>query len=110
MFYDVFTRLCAEKGVSESGAAQAVGLNRAAVQKWKKGATPTGAVINAFATYFGVSADVLLGLAPEGGHDILEDVDLAFYGDYRTLSEDDREAVRDFVRLMRERRAKKDRK
>ena len=41
-----------------------------------------------------------------GEHDILDDVDLAFYGEYKGLSEDDKETVRDMVRLMRERRSK----
>jgi len=42
--------------------------------------------------------------------DVLEDVDIAFYGDYKELDEDDKETVRDMVRIMRERRAKKQEK
>ena len=36
--------------------------------------------------------------------DILEQVDVAFYGDFKELDEAQKEAVRDMVRLMRERR------
>lgn len=36
--------------------------------------------------------------------DILDEVDVAFYGAYKELTEDDKETVRDMVRLMRERR------
>lgn len=43
-----------------------------------------------------------------GERDILDDVDLAFYGEYKELSEDDKETVRDMVRLMRERRKNKE--
>ncbi len=39
--------------------------------------------------------------------DILDDVDIAFYGEFKELTEDDKETVRDMVRVMRERRAKK---
>ncbi len=39
--------------------------------------------------------------------DVLDEVDVAFYGDYRELTDDDKETVRDMVRIMRERRAKK---
>lgn len=39
--------------------------------------------------------------------DVLDEVDVAFYGEYRELSEDDKETVRSMVRVMRERRAKK---
>lgn len=39
--------------------------------------------------------------------DVLDNVDLAFYGDYKELDEDDKETIRDMVRIMRERRAKR---
>ena len=37
----------------------------------------------------------------------LDQVDVAFYGDYKELDEKDKETVRDMVRIMRERRAVK---
>ena len=40
-------------------------------------------------------------------HDPLDDVDIAFYGDYKELSEDDNAVLRDMVAVMRARRAKK---
>ena len=61
MFYDVFLRLCASKSVSPSKAAEAVGLNRAAVAKWKNGATPSAVTAIKLADYFGVTTDYLLG-------------------------------------------------
>lgn len=42
--------------------------------------------------------------------DVLDNVDLAFYGDYKELDEDDKETVRDMVRVMRERRLRKQEK
>lgn len=39
--------------------------------------------------------------------DVLDEVDVAFYGDFKELSEDDKATVRDMVRIMRERRAKR---
>lgn len=39
--------------------------------------------------------------------DVLDEVDVAFYGEYKELSEDDKDTIRDMVRVMRERRAKK---
>jgi len=35
----------------------------------------------------------------------LDEVDVAFYGDFKELDDDEKETVRDMVRLMRERRA-----
>lgn len=60
MFYQVFVDLCHQKGISESKAAESVGLNRASVSKWKAGAIPNGATLSKLADYFGVSADYLL--------------------------------------------------
>lgn len=64
MFYDIYTDLCAQKGVSESKAAESVGLNRSAVAKWKKGSVPGGQTMQRLATYFDVPIDLLLGCPP----------------------------------------------
>ena len=121
MFFDIFYDLCKKKGVSCKKAAEDIGLSNSITTKWKKtGATPGGDTLNRIANYFGVSTDYLLGKeskkAPTaagerpGSHDVLDDVDIAFYGDYKELTEDDKETVRDMVRVMRERRAKKQEK
>ena len=39
--------------------------------------------------------------------DVLDEVDVAWYGDYKELDEDQKATVRDMIRVMRERRAKK---
>ena len=38
------------------------------------------------------------------GDDVLDQVDIAFYGDFKALTEDDRQTIRDMVALMRQRR------
>lgn len=117
MFYDRFRQLCENKGVSCNKAALEIGLSNATPTKWRKtGATPTGETLDRIAKYFGVSTDYLLGKETEkaptvsGERDILDDIDIAFYGEFRELTEDDKETVRDMVRVMRERRAKKQEK
>lgn len=116
MFYDRFKQLCERKGVSCNKAALEIGLSNATPTKWKKtGATPVGDTLDRIAVYFGVTTDYLLGKetekAPTNGdgrnHDILDDVDIAFYGDYKELSEDDKETLRAMARVMKERMAKK---
>ena len=114
MFYDRFRQLCGSKGVSCNKAALEIGLSNATPTKWRKtGATPTGETLDRIAKYFGVSTDYLLGNDAEstptvsGERDILDEIDVAFYGDYRELSEDDKATLRDMARVMRERRSKK---
>lgn len=65
MFFDVFSALCERKGVSRYKACTDIGLNRAAVAKWKAGATPNGATLAKLAEYFGVTTDFLLGFTSD---------------------------------------------
>ncbi len=64
------------------------------------------------AEYLGVSADLILTgeenkKAPteNGERDILDEVDIGFYQGFKELDEADKEVLRDMVRVMRERRA-----
>ena len=112
MFYDRFIELCKKKGVRPSAVAKEIGLSNAAPTYWKNGSIPKSSTIQAIADYFGVTAGYLLGdenirLVPlfEGAGGInLDDVDIAFYGGYKELSESDKEILRDMVRVMLERR------
>lgn len=109
MFYDIYCALCHKHGLTPSGAAAKIGFNRASVTMWKNtGKAPKQDLLIRIADFFGVSADYLLGKekAPTkiGGRDILDEIDVAFYGDYKELSEDDKETLRVMARIMRERR------
>lgn len=93
------------------------------IQKWESGVSePPLKVVHALADLFCVDINDLTGtdleataslasVAPiPSAPDILDEVDIAFYGEYRELSEDDKDTIRDMVRVMRERRAKKQEK
>ena len=61
MFFDVYSKLCKEKGLSPSAAAVKMGINKGTVSVWKnKGTTPQTAQLQKIASYFGVSVDYLL--------------------------------------------------
>ena len=53
-FYKHYLALCAEKKVSPSGAAKAIGLSNAAANGWKKGKVPSDVTLEKLANYFGV--------------------------------------------------------
>ena len=115
MFYDKFVRICKSRSISPSKAAIEAGLSKSTVTKWKTtpDAEPTGAAIKKISEYFGITIAELMGeendKAPTGNgeRDILDDVDVAFYGDFKELNEDEKETVRDMVRLMRQRKEKR---
>ena len=54
VFYKQYLALCAEKKVSPSGAAKAIGLSNAAASGWKKGKVPSDVTLEKLANYFGV--------------------------------------------------------
>lgn len=113
-FFDRFAELCKSSGETPNYVAKKIGVSSGSVTAWKNGTEPRSSTAAKIADYFGVSTDYLLGndqkeKAPaevSKRKDILDDVDVAFYGDYRELTEDDKETVRDMVRVMRERRSK----
>ena len=69
-----------QKGMSRPGLSAALGLPRQAVEKFETGRlTPNQEQQAKIAAYFGVSVGYLLGQS-DGGRDILDEVDVAFYG------------------------------
>ena len=101
--FDRIQSLCEEKGIRPGRLCNELGISRSVMTDLKMGRKKT---VNAetaqkIAGFFGVSVGYLLGQEYD---DSLEHVDVAFYGEYKALSEEDKETVRDMVRLMRERR------
>lgn len=111
MFFDKLQTLCDEKGIAMSALLDQVGMSRGNMARWKEGLTPKPATQIKLAEALGVDRSRLLEEQPKAAkpasHDILDDVDVAFYGDYKELSEDDKAVLRDMVKVMRARRAKK---
>ncbi len=100
--------LCEEKGIRPGRICDDLGISRSLMTDLKMGRkrTVNAETAQKIAGYFGVSVGYLLGREENKAlpGDILEDVDLAFYGEFKELDEDEKETVRDMVRLMRERR------
>ena len=109
--YNRIALLCKENGKSVTTMCRESGASRASLSDLKMGRNQSlsADTLSKIATYFCVSVDHLLGKEKtptgSGERDPIDDVDLAFYGEYKELTEDDKETVRDMVRIMRQRRA-----
>lgn len=60
-FYMRYCELCANKGMSASGVASAIGLSNAAANGWKKGKLPNDTTLAKLSAYFGVTVEYLKG-------------------------------------------------
>ena len=101
--YETIQTLCKEKGVRPGRMCDELGLSRGLMTDLKMGRKKT---VNAqtaqkIASYLGITVARLLG--QESG-DVLDEVDVAFYGEFKELTEEQRQTVRDMVRLMRARK------
>ena len=100
--------LCQKKGIRPGRLCDELGLSRGLMTDLKMGRKKTmnAETAQKIAGFFGVSVGYLLG---QEQSDVLDQVDVAFYGEFKELNEEEKETVRDMVRLMRERRAAKQR-
>ena len=99
--YETIESLCKKQNIRPGRLCDQLGISRSLMTDLKMGRKKT---INAqtaqkIAAHFGVSVGYLLG--EESEEDELDQVDLAFYGEYRELTQEQKDAVRQMVRLMR---------
>ena len=104
--YENIQQLCARKGIRPGRLCSDLGISRSLMTDLKMGRKKSVSADTAqkLAAYLGVSVSTLLGQEEASQTDILDQVDIAFYGDFKELNDEEKEAVRDMVRLMRQRR------
>lgn len=105
-----------EIGMTKAEFYKKSGISSASLSQWRTGKyKPSEKNLVKAAEVLGVSYSYLLNgveekeIAPTtaGKSDVLDEVDIAFYNHFKELDEDQQETVRDMVRVMRERRSKK---
>ena len=101
--YETIQTLCNEKGIRPGRMCDELGISRGLMTDLKMGRKKgvNAETAQKIAAYLGVTVARLLG--QESG-DVLDEVDVAFYGEFKELTEEQRQTVRDMVRLMRARK------
>ncbi len=99
--YESIQKLCDRDGIRPGRLCDQLGLSRGLMTdlKMRRKKSLSAETAQKIAGYFGVSVAYLLG---QEEHDILDEVDVAFYGDFKELTEEQKDAVRSMVRLMRQ--------
>ena len=102
--YETIDKLCQERGIRPGRLCADLGISRGLMTDLKMGRKKgvNAETARKIAEYLGVSVGYLLG--QDEPRDILDEVDVAFYGDFKELNEQEKNAVRDIVRIMRMRR------
>ena len=105
--YKTIEKLCQAKGIRPGRLCDDLKLSRGLMTDLKMGRKKSVSAQTAqkIATYFQVTVAQLLG-QEELKPDILDEVDMAFYGEFKELTDEQKETVRDMVRLMRQRQKK----
>ena len=109
--YESILALCDRDGIRPGRLCDELGISRGLMTDLKMGRKKgvNAETAQKIASFFGVSVGYLLGIedgaagSAEGIN--LDQVDVAFYGEFKELTDEDKETVRDMVRLMRQRRA-----
>ena len=103
--YDSILALCQSRDIRPGRLCDELGLSRGLMTDLKMGRKKSVSAETAqkIAAYFGISVGQLLG--QEDSNDILDQVDVAFYGEFLELTEEQKATVRDMVHLMRARRS-----
>ena len=108
--YENIIALCNQRGIKGGKLCADIGMSKGILTDLKMGRQTGISAANAqkIASYFGVSVGYLLGEETEkaptgsGERDILDEVDLAFYGNYKELSEANKETLRAMARVLLE--------
>ena len=102
--YETIQTLCEERSIKMGFLCGELGLSRGLMTDLKMGRKKgvNAQTAQKIADYFGVSVGYLLGKEScRTVRDVLDEVDVAFYGAFRELTEAQKETVRDMVQVMR---------
>lgn len=113
MFYDIFLKLCNDRGISPSAAALEMGFTKAANTKWAAGKAPRDATLAKIAEYFNVSVDYLKGETDNNGQKNSPDqmtgaeIDNELVRIWNASSGEERGLILDMARMVRDRSKQK---
>lgn len=106
--------VCKEQGITVCQLEKDCGFSNGYLNPKKMSRLPYDRALR-ISRYLDVSVEKILTgeeatPPPPRRPDILDRVDVAFYGEYKELSKDDQETIRDMVKVMRQRRERAEKK
>ena len=109
MFWENFVSLCDEKKISPNAVCEALGLSNATATKWKRGAMPRNATVQAIADYFDVPVERLFSSETKKSPSVSdEDIKIALFGGEKDVPDEVWDEVKRFAQYAKERYGKKE--
>lgn len=109
---ELVRNLCKEQGIPICRLEKDCGFSNGYLNHKRMSKLPYDRALQ-IAEYLDVPVELILTgkestPRPPRQPDILDRVDVAFYGEYKELTKEDQETIRDMVRVMRQRKARKE--
>lgn len=98
MFYQIYLKLCNEKGISPTKAGEEMGINRGTISKWKnKGTSPTFDKLTTIAEYFNVPLSVF-----DDKKSSDDELKFALFGDTENITDEMFDDVKRYAEFVKE--------
>lgn len=112
MFYQIFEKLCKDKGISPTKAGEEMGISRGTISKWKnKGTSPQFDTLKIVADYFQVPSSSFFEENNNNTPAVSDhDLKVALFNGSEDVTDEMWEEVKNFARFVEEREANKRRK
>ena len=110
-FIDILEELRNEKGVTRKQLLKDCKLGKNQYTYWeKKNTVPTPSVLTTLAAYFGVTSDYLIGITDKRTvpNEALEGIDFALSGEIKSLSENEKQDLLDYIRFKKQQKEGRD--
>lgn len=109
---NIIKKIRTENKLSQAELAKMLNVHQTAVSQWENGrTTPDVTIAKLISKQFGVSLDELLGnetleisQTTHSPESILDDVEFAFYGEFKDFTEEEKQDLIDFVQFIKSKR------
>lgn len=109
-FVDRVTELLKERGTSKKQMLIDCSMGKNSFVTWKNGVVPNSSTLTVLSNYFGVTVDYLLGKTDERTvpDKKLEGLDFALSGEIKTLTENEKQDLLDYIRFKKQQKEERD--
>lgn len=101
MFYNIFTNLCSQKGLSPTATLQKLDVSTSKLTAWKNGSLPSASILILLSEFFEVTVDYLLtGKGDTTKNEQLTADEQELLGNYRKLDDGRKKEISEKIKVQ----------